>query len=71
MFSALTQYDEDGKTPLDLAIENNHLWYNSDDLALWVFIIYSTAFLEHFKNTVRRENHNQVLMKRKHGMDFG
>ena len=28
MFTALVQYNEDGKTPLEVAIEFDHQWYS-------------------------------------------
>ena len=75
MFAALTEYDEDGKTPLELAIENNHLWYDYAELLFCLFKQYQpTAFLKLFKNILWREICSPVLvnlMKRKRGTNYG
>ena len=61
MFSALTQYDNDGKTPLEFAIENNHMWLVHSRLNAKVIIIDQTAFFKSFKKIFQQNRLYQVL----------
>ena len=47
MFIALIQCDESGKTPLELAIENNHLWYLLQITIKMFEVIYSIHSILH------------------------